>query len=124
MTHEQLARALFNAFEADDLAAARAVCSPALEASQNGGPIMDADALLGFSHAVSAVIPDFHYEDIRCAATSGGFVEEHTVCGTLPDGKPLRLSACVVGDVEDGRIHRLREYADSRAAAGLLQALA
>jgi ketosteroid isomerase-like protein len=41
----------------------------------------------------------------------------------LPDGGELRLAACVVADVGDGRIVRMREYVDSAAAAGLLAAL-
>ena len=50
-------------------------------------------------------------------------VEEHRVCGTLPDGSNLDLAACVVADVRDGRICALREYMDTAAAAGLVAAL-
>lgn len=75
------------------------------------------------SLAVSGVVPDFRYEDRVVTGTDEGFVEEHMVCGTLPDGSALRLPACVVAEVRDGRIVRLREYLDTAAAAGLLQAL-
>ena len=124
MTATELARTLFNAFEAGTPDAARAVLTDDFAGRQNDGPPMTREQLLEFSAAVSAIVPDFRYEDIVCVATTNGFVEEHSVCGTLPDGQPLRIAACVVAEVEDGRIHRLREYLDSRAAIGLLKALA
>ena len=43
--------------------------------------------------------------------------------GTLPDGSDLKLSACVVADIQDGKVSSLGEYFDTSAAAGLLQAL-
>ena len=123
MDHTDLCRRLFTGLEENDIAATNAVCSAQLQARQNGGPAMGLKDLQTFNHAVHEVVPDFHYEDCVCTATATGFVEEHRVCGTLPDGKPLNLFACVVGDVGDGQIVALREYVDSRAAAGLLKAL-
>ncbi|MEM1434224.1 MAG: nuclear transport factor 2 family protein [Pseudomonadota bacterium] len=123
MTATDLARTLFNAFEAGPLEDARAVLADDFSGCQNGGPPMTRDQLLEFSAAVSAVVPDFRYEDIVCVATATGFVEEHSVCGTLPDGQALRIAACVVAEVEGGRIQSLREYLDTRAAMGLLKAL-
>jgi ketosteroid isomerase-like protein len=94
-----------------------------MTAVQNGAPAMSLKDLQGFNHSVHKVVPDFHYEDSVCAVTATGFVEEHRVCGTLPDGKALNLFACVVGDVVDGKIVALREYVDGFAARGLLKAL-
>ena len=81
-------------------------------------------ALLQYTHSVIRAIPDFHYEQAQCSATDTGFVEEHVVCGTLPDGSTLHLPVCVVADVINGKVSRVREYADSFAARGLLRALA
>ena len=120
----QIARAIFNAFETNDMDAARALLADTFEGSQNGGPIMDRERLLAFSSAVNAKVPDFRYEDFVCAATLDGFVEEHTVKGTLPDGETLNLRLCVVASVEDGLITSVREYLDSASAAGLATALA
>ena len=124
MTPEALARALFDAFTAGDAAAATALLSEDFAGIQNGGPVMDGASLIAFSVAVKKVVPDFHYEEVRCEATASGFVEEHLVCGTLPDGSALKLPACVVGEVAEGQIRVLREYLDSRQATGLLKALA
>lgn len=52
-----------------------------------------------------------------------GFVEEHKVRGTLTDGSKLDLAVCVLADVRDGKICDLREYLDTSAASGLLEAL-
>lgn len=119
-----VARTMFDAFEAGDTESARKVLADDFTGSQNGGPAMDRDTLLRFSSAVKAAVPDFRYEEIVCAATPDGFVEEHTVRGTLPDGEPLELRLCVVGTVEGAKVKSLREYLDSAGAAGLAKALA
>ena len=119
----QIARAIFDAFQNGDVEAARALLCEDFSGSQNGGPAMGRDALLGFSAAVKAKVPDFRYEDIVCTATDCGFVEEHTVRGTLPDGDEINLRLCVIGTVADGQINELREYLDTAAAAGLAKAL-
>ena len=119
-----VARAIFDAIQSGEMAAAKAILSDDFRGSQNGRPIMTRDLLLNFSGAVKGKVPDFRYEDIVCAATDTGFVEEHTVRGTLPDGEQLDLRLCVIGEIEDGKITELREYLDSAGAAGLAQALA
>jgi ketosteroid isomerase-like protein len=85
---------------------------------------MDVEMLLHFNRLVHAVVSGFCYEDVVCAATATGFVEEHAVRGTLADGSALALAACVVADIVDGRVTLVREYVDTAAAAPLLAALA
>lgn len=123
MSNSDLAKALFASFERADQAAAHALCGSNFQACRNQGEPMGLQTLLDFSAAVTAIIPDFRYEDSRCQDTANGFVEEHIVRGTLPDGSQLRLPACVIGEVQGGKIIRLREYVDTAAAAGLIQAL-
>jgi len=65
-------------------------------------------------------VRDFRYEDVRCQATSTGFVEQHTTCGTAPGGGEFRFAACLVVRVEDGRITRLEEYFDTAPLAAAL----
>ena len=122
--NKALARTMFDAFQAGDLDIAQAVLADGFAGSQNGGPTMSKQALLGFVGAVKAKVPDFRYEDIVCTATAEGFVEEHTVRGTLPGGDQINLRLCVVATVEDGKVASLREYLDSAGAAGLAKALA
>jgi ketosteroid isomerase-like protein len=122
--NDEVAEALFAALASGADDAVRQLCAADMAATQNHGPVMSVDALLRFNSAVHRVVKDFRYEGAVRAATDNGFVEEHQVCGTLEDGSEMSLAACVVGQVQDTKITQLREYVDSRAAAGLLKALA
>ena len=122
--HTLIARALFDSFQAGDIETARRLCHEDFAGSQNGGGAMNRDGLLGFVNAVKAKVPDFRYEDIECAATADGFVEEHTIKGSLPGGEELNLRLCVVASIKDGQVHTVREYVDTARAIGLAKALA
>ncbi|MDY7098106.1 MAG: nuclear transport factor 2 family protein [Pseudomonadota bacterium] len=124
MENETIARAMFDAFQAGDIAAAGELLADDFAGVQNGGPAMPRDALLGFLATVHAKVSDFRYEDIVCEATATGFVEEHTVRATLTDGSPFAMKLCVVGTVANGKVTQLREYLDTAQAAGLAAALA
>lgn len=59
-------------------------------------------------------VPDRRLELIRRHTFEGGFVQEHVVHGTLPDGSTLRLPVCFLCHVgADGRIRRIAEYFDA-----------
>ena len=124
MDNQQIAANLFKAFEIGDMDIVRNLCAPDFSARQNLNNEFDAETLIQFSQAVSAIVSDFRYEDVIRSATDQGFVEEHTVRGTLPNGSQLKLAACVVADIENGKIMQLREYVDTAAAAELSAALA
>lgn len=123
MSHAELATRFFAAASSGDVDAFQDICAENMTASQNGAPPMGLPQLMAFSSAVKKAIPDFRYENARLSETETGFVEEHDVKGTLPDGEEMSLAICVVADVEDGRIVRMREYVDSYAARGLMKAL-
>jgi ketosteroid isomerase-like protein len=123
MDHAGVSRALFEAFEAGDEDAVRRLCTPDLRVRQNNGAPMNLDTVLGFARAVRGVVDGFRYEEAVRSATASGFVEEHRVRGTLPDGRALDLAVCVVADVREGRVASIREYFDGVAAAGLIAAL-
>lgn len=123
MRNADICEALFAALANGDDERVRALCAPDLQARQNGNPPMGLASLLKFSQAVRRVVANFRYEDARRSETATGFVEEHQVRGTLPDGSPLDLAVCVVADVRDGQVCELREYLDSGAASGLTAAL-
>ena len=123
MGNAEIAKALFDALSSDDDQAVRALCAPDMSVRQNNNPPMGLDALLRFNGAVHRVVKDFRYEGAVRSATTTGFVEEHAVRGTLPDGKALDLQACVVADVRGGKVTGVREYVDTGAAADLIAAL-
>ncbi len=123
MDSTKLAQALFEALTNCDDDTVRKFCAPDFRASQNGGPAMDLKTLLGFNTAVHKVVRVFRYENPVRSATETGFVEEHAVRGTLPDGNPLDFQVCVVAEVSGGKITMIREYFDTKAAEGLIRAL-
>jgi ketosteroid isomerase-like protein len=63
-------------------------------------------------------VPDLSCEDIRVDAWNDGFVIRYVLTGTA-DGTPLRVPACIVATVREGRIARLEEYLDSAQSAPL-----
>ena len=119
----EMCASLFLAFEKGDFETVRKLCSADMQATQNNGSPMNLETLLSFTAAVLAVVSDFRYEDARRSATEDGFVEEHLVRGTLPILSEVTLVACIVGEVKDGKIVKIREYVDSAAAGGLIKAL-
>lgn len=124
MQHTEVAQALFAALARGDVDSVRALCADDLTLRQNNNEPMDLDAMLTFAAAVHGAVKNFRYENVVRSATPTGFVEEHSVRGTLPDGSPLDLAACVVADLRDGKVADVREYVDGVAAAGLMGALA
>jgi len=123
MSNIALAKALFEALENNDSAAITQLCDPELQAFQNLNPPMNLETLLAFTSKVKQVVPDFHYEHPKRYDSPSGFIEEHLVCGTLPDGNELKLTVCIVAEVHDGKIAILREYVDTLAAHGLAKAI-
>lgn len=123
MDNAEIAKQLFAALAGQDEAAVRRLCAPDMRVRQNTARPMSLDTLLRFNAAVGRAVKDFRYEDAVRSATGTGFVEEHAVRATLPDGTALDLAVCVVATVKDGKVTDVREYLDSAAAVGLSAAL-
>src|SRR5258708_3351792 len=66
-------------------------------------------------------IPGRTYAKRRLHVFEGGFVHQHELRGVRKDGVKVRLPACIVCAVEDGRITRLDEYFDSARVAEFLK---
>jgi ketosteroid isomerase-like protein len=56
---------------------------------------------------------------VRREALKDGFLQQHVLEATLPDGTPWKMSACVVVRIENGLITRLDEYIDSAESGAL-----
>ncbi len=65
------------------------------------------------------VLPDRNYRVTRREALPDGFVQQHVLEATLPDGTKWAMDACVVVRIENGVITRLDEYLDSAQAGAL-----
>ena len=67
-------------------------------------------------------MPDRHYRIVRREALADGFVQQHVLEASLPNGEPWAMDACAVVRVKDGVITRLDEYVDSARFKALLDA--
>jgi|ERR1700687_859077 len=120
-SHLQIAARLIDAVTAGNVDHLRDIYAPdAVIWHNNDGITQSVDENLAVLRWVVKNITNLRYEDIRRHATPTGFVEQHVLRGTLPNGSALSLPACIVCTVKDGRITRLDEYFDSAQLAPLL----
>ena len=103
---------LFQAFAAHDGDTLRELCVPDARFWASTRNVESSlDEVIASLPAMRGRIGQHRYEDVRRLVAPDGFVEQHVVRSTLPDGKPLEIEACVVVRTdEDGRIVRLDEY--------------
>ena len=64
-------------------------------------------------------LPDRNYRVLRREALKDGFLQQHILEATLPDGTPWKMFACVVVRMENGLVTRLDEYLDSAQGKAL-----
>lgn len=64
-------------------------------------------------------LPDRNYRVVRREPLPDGFLQQHVLEATLPDGSKWAMDACVVVKIENGLITRLDEYLDSARSAEL-----
>jgi ketosteroid isomerase-like protein len=62
------------------------------------------------------------YEVLSRHVFEGGYVQQHVLHGTLGNGEPFSMPACLVVTVTNGKIARLDEYLDSAHTLPLRQA--
>ncbi|CAG0940333.1 limonene-1,2-epoxide hydrolase [Gammaproteobacteria bacterium] len=113
-----LARRFFDAIEQGDIATVRAIYAPDAVIWHNtdeldSTPAENAEVLQGFIDRIR----ERRYENRRVDVFPGGFVQQHLLTGLHRNGQRLRLVACIVCRVSNGRITRLDEYFDSAAVA-------
>jgi ketosteroid isomerase-like protein len=112
---------LFKAIERGDIAVIREIYTPdAIIWHNSDGATQTVDENLAVLGWVVANISDIAYTEIRRQPTPTGFVQQHVMRGRVKSsGKELRLPACIICNVEHGRITRLDEYLDSAHVAVL-----
>lgn len=110
----------FDGLLTGDLAALQEVCAPGsvlwINVTEAERPLEA--SLPGFA-GLRGKVPDLEMRSVRRRGVAGGFVEQHVLTGTMPDGQQLHVVGCFLGTVEDGRITRLEEYVDGTQAAAL-----
>lgn len=114
-----LARRFFDAVEAGDIDTLIACYAPDARIWHNTDQLEqtpeDNRATLA---AMTTRIHDRSYDERRVSVFPGGFVHQHVLRGTrIQDGVRVELPACIVCQVNEGRITRLDEYFDSAHVA-------
>lgn len=115
-----LCERFFIAVAAGDLDAVRSMYAPDAVVWHNyDGVEQNVEENLRVLRWATSHIAGFRYEEVRRTATATGFMEQHVLRGTAPNGEELRVPACIVCTVRDGQIMRLDEYLDSAQIAAL-----
>lgn len=117
---EAVAAKFFAAIEAGDIDALRSLYSPDAKIWHNTDQIdQSVDENLVVLGWVIHNVKGWRYEDVRRTSYEGGFVERHVGKGIAPSGLPFAMPACIVGEVDGGRVTRIEEYIDSAAVEPL-----
>ena len=113
-THRRLCHALFDALEQSDVEAVDACYAPDMTLWANfTGEEIGREANLAAIAAGTKVARRRTYNDRQIHTFHDGFVAQYTVNVVGHDGSKVALSACLVGEVHDGKIVKLMEYLDS-----------
>ncbi|GAC1586786.1 MAG: nuclear transport factor 2 family protein [Acidimicrobiales bacterium] len=117
---DAVGRQLFEAIERGDIDAVRALYSPDIAVWHNFDEIeQDAEANLTVLAWCIRHIEGMRYEDVRRVPIPGGFVQQHVMRGRSRSGSEIRVPACMVVDVADGKITRIEEYLDPGQVSAL-----
>jgi len=120
MSEFPLADRLMAAIERGDIADASACYRPDARIWHNfDGVEQSVDENMRSLPWVGKRLSNRKYEIVARHAFAGGFVQQHVLTGTLNNGQPFRMPACIVVQVEDGLIARLEEYLDTAQTQAL-----
>ncbi len=115
-----LAERFVGAIQAGDAEAVRACYAPDAKIWHNiDGLEQSVDDNLKSLRWFARKLPDRFYRVLRREPLRDGFLQQHVLEATLPDGTEWKMSACVVVRMQDGLITRLDEYLDSAETKAL-----
>lgn len=119
--YEAFAQRFVAAIQAGDAEAVRAFYAPDAKIWHNIDHIeQTVDQNLKSLAWFVRTLPDRTYRVQRIAPLPDGFLQQHVLEATLPNGERWAMDACVVVRVKNGKITRLDEYLDSAKTAQLV----
>jgi ketosteroid isomerase-like protein len=112
--HRRLCHTLFDALEQDDVAGVDACYAPEMTMWFNvtGQESSRTDNLAAIADG-RHLLRRRTYNDRTISTFDDGFIAQYTLNLVAHDGTNVALSACLVGEVHDGKIVKLFEYIDS-----------
>ena len=115
-----LADTMFGAIEDGDIDALRAVYADDIVVWANfdgiGQPLEKALRTVGW---LISKLSDRQYDITRRELIPGGFVQQHVLRGTAPDGTAVAMPACIIATIADAKFTRVEEYLDPAGVAAL-----
>jgi ketosteroid isomerase-like protein len=118
-----LADRFMRAIETGDIETVRACYAPDARIwHNNDGVEQTLEENLKVLNWVARHLSDRRYEIKSRHVFEGGYVQQHVLHGTLNNGKPFSMPACLVVTVTNGKIARLSEYLDSAHTLPLREA--
>jgi len=119
--HVEIARRLIDAIGRGDIAAVEALYADDMTGWRNvDGRELSKRQMLKVVRFLASDVKDLRYDDVRIQPTATGYVQQHVLRATAPDGSPVEVPACLVVSVSGRAIRRIDEYMDSAALAPLL----
>ena len=125
----EVAARFFDAIEAGDIETVRNIYHPdviiwhnydGVDRKETGDNRDDnLKVLAGLPKRIAGARYDVWYRE----STETGFVQQHVLRGTMPNGQPIEIPACIICRVEEGRITRLDEYFDPAIRDRLYKAI-
>src|ERR1700752_371833 len=116
--HLALAERFLAAIVAGDFDTVRAIYAPDARIWHNvTGVAQTVDENLRVLRWLVRNVTELRYEEVRRLRTPDGYVQQHVLRATGPDGSAIAIPACLIVTVRDGRIVGLDEYLDSVHAA-------
>ncbi len=118
----ELADRLFAAIEAGDTAAVAELYAPDVKVWHNYDQIEQGrDANLATLGWMSRKVAGIRYEEVRREVLPDGFLQQHILRGTAPDGTALEVPAILRIYCADGTIGRIEEYLDTAQVSSLMR---
>jgi uncharacterized protein len=125
-----LAERFFTAIEASDVETLREIYHPDCIIWHSSDPLEKRSTGQGVAenlHALATLqdrVIGATFEVLQREATETGFLQQHILRGSMPNGEPFIMPTSMICVVEEGRITRLDEYFDSAASVRLGDVLA
>jgi ketosteroid isomerase-like protein len=70
---------------------------------------------------LTGTLQDLRYENVRVTPTATGYVQQHTMRCTAPNGQPVEAHVCMIATLENGKIKHVAEYMDTAQMAPLMK---
>lgn len=120
--HARIARQLIERLLSRDVDGVAALYTDDMTAWRNSdGRTLVKKQALKVVRILTGNLPDLRYDDVCITPTMSGYVQQHTMKCTAPNGQPVEARVCMIATLRDGRIAHVDEYMDSAQMAPLME---